>query len=107
MGQGNCSQQVVVRSIRDHTLMQSQSISQMTLGSDPEHLFGSLGWLRDILKTVAHCILELQCQRLTAIKRDVTHSAVVLFAPLMPNYGGRTKNVGVFLPLLNATSRSL
>ena len=44
--------------------MQSQRIPQTTLGLDPEHLRGPLGWLRDIPETVFRRILELERHRL-------------------------------------------
>lgn len=61
-------EQVVVRSIGDHALVQSQSIAQITLALDPEHLLGPHFWVAKFLECGCAWVLEVQghglCQTL-------------------------------------------
>lgn len=64
VGQGHRVQQVVVRSIGDHALVQGQGIAQLALAADPERLICPNLGVHQLLERMALRILELQRHRL-------------------------------------------
>lgn len=64
VGQRHSVQEVVVRSIGDHTLMQSQGIAQLALTADPERLICPDLGVHQLLECMTLRILELQRHRL-------------------------------------------
>lgn len=63
MSKWHSVEQVVIRSIGDYTLVQSQSITKIPLALDPEHLLGPHFWVAKILKCGCACVLEVQGHR--------------------------------------------
>jgi len=71
MRQWHRVQQIVVRSIRDYTLVQRKCVSKLTFALDPEALLRSYRWVHHVLKSVALSVLKIQRYRLKKKRRDV------------------------------------
>lgn len=69
-------EQVVIRPIGDHALVQSQSIAQIALALDPEHLLSPHFWVAKIPECGRTCVLEVQGHRLFQTQLEQVAQAI-------------------------------
>ena len=76
MCEGHSVEQVMIRPVGDHALVQSQSITQTALTLDPEHLLSPHFWVAKIFECGRACVLEVQGHRLFQTQLEQVGQAI-------------------------------